>query len=228
MSFQLTITNKRIQRDLREVEELSLEGIWYVPNENNFYLGEVFIGVEDSLENLNPYLGGVYLFSVEFPKDYPFAPPMVKCRTNDGKTRIHPNIYTDGKVCLSILNTWQGEQWTSCQSLREVLLAIRLLFCSNPLQMEPNIPIGHPETKKYHHLLQYANLELAVFPHRFRALSDYPPNIQEKICGLFKKYHTYYLSLLNNIPPKLTWYMEYYQFQYVFNREIFVNYFSIK
>jgi len=240
MSLQLA--SKRIQRDLREVEELSAEGIWFVPNEQNFYLGEAWIGIGIGVEescgggeggvvggdaNLNPYLGGVYWFSVEFPKEYPFEPPVVRCRTNDGKTRIHPNIYTDGKLCLSILNTWKGEQWTSCQSLREVLLAIRMLFGANPLQMEPRLPVGHPETQKYHQLIQYANLELAVYPYRLLP-QTLPPEIQGKICGLFQKYHAYYLSLLVNIPPKLTWYMEYYQFQYVFDRDIFINYFSIK
>ena len=29
--------------------------------------------------------------------------------TNDGNTRFHPNLYRNGKVCLSVLNTWRGK-----------------------------------------------------------------------------------------------------------------------
>ena len=39
---------------------------------------------------------------------YPFEPPKVLILTVDGRTRINPNLYANGKVCLSILGTWSG------------------------------------------------------------------------------------------------------------------------
>ena len=40
----------------------------------------------------------------------------VKFRTTGGgQVRFNPNLYKDGKVCLSLLGTWpgaQGEQWS--------------------------------------------------------------------------------------------------------------------
>jgi len=62
-----------------------------------------------------PYSNGCFEFDVYFPSDYPNAPMMINLETT-GRQRIrfNPNLYTDGKVCLSILNTWHGrpeEKW---------------------------------------------------------------------------------------------------------------------
>ena len=60
--------------------------------------------------------------------------------TNGGRTRFNPNIYRDGKVCLSILGTWRGEpgeNWSSAQGLESVLLSIQSLMSPNPYENEP-------------------------------------------------------------------------------------------
>ena len=59
-----------------------------------------------------PYQYGFYLFDIKVPSEYPFKPPIVKFYTQNNKTRFNPNLYINGKVCLSILNTWSGPQWT--------------------------------------------------------------------------------------------------------------------
>ncbi|KAI9720720.1 MAG: hypothetical protein M1828_005600 [Chrysothrix sp. TS-e1954] len=73
--------------------------------------------------------------------DYPIKEPTVKSlTTNGGQTRFNPNIYAEGKVCLSILGTWRGEAgegWSSAQSLESVLLSIQSLMSSNPYENEP-------------------------------------------------------------------------------------------
>ena len=71
-----------------------------------------------------PYENGYYLFKFKFPIDYPYNPPKVVYMTNDGKTRFNPNLYRNGKVCVSILNTWSGDQWTGCQTISSVLLTL--------------------------------------------------------------------------------------------------------
>jgi len=51
-----------------------------------------------------PYEYGFFEFEVKFGKEYPIKSPSVRAiTTNGGRTRFNPNIYNEGKVCLSIL-----------------------------------------------------------------------------------------------------------------------------
>ena len=51
-----------------------------------------------------PYEGGFFLFVIRCPPDYPIRPPRVKLLTTGNKeVRFNPNLYKNGKVCLSIL-----------------------------------------------------------------------------------------------------------------------------
>ena len=67
-----------------------------------------------------PYSNGCFEFDVFFPSDYPDSPPLVNLQTTGNQTvRFNPNLYHDGKVCLSILNTWHGrpeERWNASTS----------------------------------------------------------------------------------------------------------------
>lgn len=73
--------------------------------------------------------------------EYPTTAPDVKARTtNGGRCRFNPNIYACGKVCLSILGTWQAqpsEEWSSAQGLESILLSIQSLMSPNPFENEP-------------------------------------------------------------------------------------------
>lgn len=52
----------------------------------------------------SPYTGGVFFLAIHFPTDYPFKPPKVNFTT-----RIyHPNINSNGSICLDILR----DQWS--------------------------------------------------------------------------------------------------------------------
>lgn len=54
-----------------------------------------------------PYEGGLYFFDFQFPASYPADPP--EAFYHSGGIRINPNLYANGKVCLSLLNTWMGK-----------------------------------------------------------------------------------------------------------------------
>jgi ubiquitin-protein ligase len=131
---------KRLQKDILNTQDKHLRdlGIYYCPDETNIRMGKAMIlGPKDT-----PYEGGIFMFSVLFPVDYPFSPPHVLFLTGDGMTRFHPNLYKEGKVCLSILGTWQGPSWTSTQSLSTVLISIQGLLDANPLANEPSFERG--------------------------------------------------------------------------------------
>ncbi|CEQ42576.1 SPOSA6832_04405, partial [Sporobolomyces salmonicolor] len=53
-----------------------------------------------------PFLFDVFLSPTKFPQE----PPAVFFHSWAGGTRVSPNLYTEGKVCLSLLGTWQGDK----------------------------------------------------------------------------------------------------------------------
>ena len=71
-----------------------------------------------------PYSGGCFVFDFFFPGKYPASPPQVNFRTTgNGSVRFNPNLYNCGKVCLSLLGTWegaQGEQWNETSTVLQV------------------------------------------------------------------------------------------------------------
>jgi ubiquitin-conjugating enzyme E2 Z len=158
-------TIRRLIKDVRELKKnpLDNDGIYYVHDEENILKGYAcIVGPEDSL-----YFGGYYFFEFNFPSDYPFNPPKLKYCTNDGVTRFHPNLYVNGKVCLSILNTWRGESWSSCQSIRSILLTLLTILDNKPLLHEPGINETHNDFKNYNKIIKYKNVEFSIL----RALS---------------------------------------------------------
>ncbi|CAK4034136.1 Hypothetical predicted protein [Lecanosticta acicola] len=94
----------------------------------------LMVGPQDT-----PYENGLFEFDLWCPGDYPSVPPRMHFRTTGrGTVRFNPNLYTDGKVCLSLLGTW-GNQWNPAESsIFQVLLSIRsMIFCPEPYCNEP-------------------------------------------------------------------------------------------
>ncbi|CAK9813280.1 Baculoviral IAP repeat-containing protein 6 [Anthophora quadrimaculata] len=90
-----------------------------------------------------PYANGCFEFDVYFPPDYPNSPMLINLETTGRHTvRFNPNLYNDGKVCLSVLNTWHGrpeEKWNAhTSSFLQVLVSIQsLILVSEPYFNEP-------------------------------------------------------------------------------------------
>ncbi|KAK0672888.1 small conjugating protein ligase [Cercophora samala] len=99
-----------------------------------------------------PYEFGFFEFDFKFNKDYPRKSPTVTCTTtNSGRTRFNPNIYANGKVCLSILGTWRGEpgeEWSAAQGLESILLSIQSLMSTNPYENEPGFEDANESSDK--------------------------------------------------------------------------------
>ena len=87
-----------------------------------------------------PYEGGFFYFTLQCPPNYPAAPPKVTLHTTGGgRVRFNPNLYRNGKVCLSILGTWTGPGWSSVLTLVQVLLSIQSLMNDKPYHNEPGL-----------------------------------------------------------------------------------------
>ena len=153
-------TMKRLIKDVRGIikNPLDSNGIYYKHDDTNMMRGHaLIIGPKDTI-----YADGYYFFEFDYPADYPYRPPKVTFRTNQDRVRFHPNMYISGKVCLSMLNTWRGEQWTSCQTISSILLTMCTLFTKDPLLNEPGVNIGHPDIEKYNDIIEYKNIEIAI------------------------------------------------------------------
>ncbi len=127
---------KRILSDINNLTEhpLDSEGIyWHVNQENIYDFRALIIGPKGT-----PYQGGFYFFEFTIPQSYPLEPPKAKYCTQFNDIRFNPNLYTNGTVCLSILNTWAGPSWTPCNTLSSILMSLLgLVFVEHPLVNEP-------------------------------------------------------------------------------------------
>lgn len=112
-----------------------------------------------------PYAGGFFHLDIRIPPEYPMKPPNVTLRTTDGgRVRFNPNLYSNGKVCLSILGTWEGPAWSSAESLSSVLLSIQSLMCPKPYHNEPGYETRGDEStvNAYNDYIRYETLRTAV------------------------------------------------------------------
>jgi len=153
-------TIHRLLKDVKQIIQnpLAENGIYYLHDDTDILKGyALIIGPEDT-----PYFGGNYFFEIKYPIDYPHTPPSVKYCTNGNNIRFNPNLYKCGKVCVSLLNTWRGDQWTSCQTISTVLLTLCTLLCEDPLLNEPGVTKNHKDFGKYTEIITYSNIDIAI------------------------------------------------------------------
>ena len=152
-------TIERLLKDIKDIfmSSLEKEGIYYKHSDTNILKAYVMIvGQPDTL-----YFGGYYFFQINIPADYPHSPPVLEYLTNDGVTRFHPNFYKSRRVCFSMLNTWRGEQWTSCLTIKSVLLTLLSVMDSHPMLHEPGITEKHQDYHTYHNMILYKNIDFS-------------------------------------------------------------------
>lgn len=165
-------------KDIKELSKLKLEdqGIFIEFNESNILEARaVIIGPKDT-----PYENGILFFKITFPKNYPFSPPDIKYYSYS-RIRIHPNLYVgmpsdnfEGKVCLSIINTWAGPKWTTIMHIGSVLLSLISILDQNPLRNEPgyeNISGHHNDL--YNKIVEYDKFKHLILNNAFDLDEDY-------------------------------------------------------
>ena len=188
-------TTKRLLSDVTDLIKNPLidENIYYIHDDADMLKGyALIIGPDDCI-----YEGGAYFFEFHFPYDYPLRPPHVTYYTNDGHTRFNPNLYRNGKVCISILNTWKGEQWTSCQTIRSVLMTLVTLFHNEPITNEPGFTSSHKDAKGYNKIIEYKNYEVAMIG---MLTQQYLP---DKFFGFYSLYKDYFVKNKDKIKGNL-------------------------
>ena len=173
----MELARKRLRHEIRVVKrgDIHTSGIFInVDADDEFLVRALVIGPDDT-----PYRHGNFFFDLKFSStEYPFVPPVVTLRTLEQGVRFNPNLYEKGKVCISILNTWQGEQWTSCQSLQSVLLMLQTIMTDEPLQNEPGFTKDTvatcPRHKRYYELVEFNTFRVAIL----KMFSEPPPGFE--------------------------------------------------
>ncbi|KAF3684192.1 putative inactive receptor kinase-like [Capsicum annuum] len=125
------MASKRILKELKDLQKDPPTSCSAGPvGEDMFHWQATIMGPPDS-----PYTGGLFLITIHFPPDYPFKPPKVAFRTKV----FHPNINSNGSICLDILK----EQWSPALTISKVLLSICSLL-TDPNPDDPLVPeIAH-------------------------------------------------------------------------------------
>ncbi|EMG47621.1 CDC34 Ubiquitin-conjugating enzyme E2-34 kDa [Candida maltosa Xu316] len=94
-------------------------------DDDNIFLWNIGVMV------LNPdslYHGGYFKGQMRFPQDFPFSPPSFRFTP----ALYHPNVYRDGRLCISILHQGgdptsdepESETWSPAQTVESVLISI--------------------------------------------------------------------------------------------------------
>jgi ubiquitin-protein ligase len=116
-----------------------------------------------------PYGYGCFLFDILTTPDYPHhAPSVTTLTTGKGSVRFNPNLYNMGKVCLSLLGTWDGaeeESWTSQSTLLQLIVSLQsLIFVEWPHYNEPGAEgyANKAEAKRYNARIRAKTLQWAM------------------------------------------------------------------
>ena len=167
--YKNTITKnnnvKDIYKQLKELQKPdSLYDIYFITDENNISLFKfMIIGKKDT-----PYKNGCFIFDGIFD-NFPNEPPKITfMTTGNGKIRFNPNLYSNGKVCLSILNTWSGPSWNpEGSTILQILISIQaFIFNEKPYYNEPGYKENEERSKYYNKTISEYTLKHAILNYK--------------------------------------------------------------
>jgi ubiquitin-conjugating enzyme E2 O len=138
-----------------------------------------------------PYHHGLFFFDLQLPSSYPAEPPQVYYHSFG--LRLNPNLYESGTVCLSLLNTFDGEGtelWSlGTSSLLQVVISIQgLVLNEQPYYNEAGYEtlIGKPEGRR--NALPYnENAYLLSLRTILHVLRQPPMGFEEFVKGHFRR-----------------------------------------
>eukprot|EP01084_Bolivina_argentea_P137344 241868_1 len=149
------IISKNMKKIMREIRNDLPKNLYLSYNNGSMFvrfdeskprfIQTMLIGLQDT-----PYFNGCFLFDIYLSNDYPIKPPKIKHITNganlptanNGPGGFSPNLHkSTGKVCLSLLGTWNGPGWKANESNVYQILSTLLFMvfgAKHPYYMEPN------------------------------------------------------------------------------------------
>ncbi len=131
---------------------------------NSLPEGEIYVRTYESRLDLlrclivgpkdTPYENAPFLIDLHLPERFPHEPPIAHFHSwTSGLGRINPNLYEEGKICLSLLGTWSGknesEKWTDKATILQLLVSLQgLVFVNKPFYNEAGFE-GYENDRAY-------------------------------------------------------------------------------
>mmetsp|Transcript_98329 Transcript_98329/g.120450 ORF Transcript_98329/g.120450 Transcript_98329/m.120450 type:complete len:221 (-) Transcript_98329:217-879(-) len=124
-----------LAKQLKELQKSSDGFSVGLKDDDNLYEWELIVeGPSDTL-----YEGGYFSATLTFPPDFPSKPPKMVFTTPGF---WHPNVYKDGKVCISILHEAKEDAFNTQESMdekwRPILSVEAIIISVLSMLSEPN------------------------------------------------------------------------------------------
>eukprot|EP01083_Nonionella_stella_P052406 139030_1 len=132
-----------LRNQLKELTKNPVDGFSVgLVDDSSVYEWQVMIeGPEDTM-----YEGGLFPATLSFPQDYPNKPPTMRFTTKDF---LHPNVYEDGRVCISILHEAKEdafnqqermeEKWRPILGIHSILLSVVSMLSDPNFESPANV-----------------------------------------------------------------------------------------
>lgn len=167
---------KAVRRECKLLEESLPAGVWVRGYSDRLDLLSVMIRGPSK----TPYEDGLFLFDLQLGADYPHSPP--SCHfISFSSERLNPNLYVEGKVCVSLLGTWVGkgsEVWGLNSSLLQLIVSIQgLILVSEPYYNEAGYEKQVESQQGYENSRTYNELVILKLVQAMTVLSVSPPEV---------------------------------------------------
>lgn len=126
-----------LQKQLKDLQKNPVEGFSAGLNGENIFEWDILIVPPEG----TLYAGGYFKASLVFPPSYPESPPEMRFLSDI----YHPNVYPDGKVCISILHPagedefgyeQASERWLPIHTVETIMISV-ISMLSDPNDESP-------------------------------------------------------------------------------------------
>lgn len=215
------IARKRVLKDLnllqKNQEELSSRGIYFHFEDSDIFHPAFLIIPKhkqdlDVPDLISPYTNGFFLFKLTIPDDFPLSPPKIEFHPQQNMCRLHPNYYEQGKVCLSVINTWSRDDWAPTTSLMAISNILEERFNERSICFEPGCEQSSiSRIKTFNDIVRYGVYNKAILPIIQSQNKNYDPfnTIIQTHWQKHKQEYITELQVLAQNPPqkvKQDWY----------------------
>ncbi|KAF2074322.1 hypothetical protein CYY_004382 [Polysphondylium violaceum] len=134
------IASKLLQNQFKKISSEPIEGVCFELVDENLFEWKAFIEGPPETD----YEGGIFQIQMKFPNDYPMSPPTLIFSSEFW----HPNVYPDGKVCISILHPpgedetsgeLPEERWLPTQTVSTIILSVISLLSAPNTSSPANV-----------------------------------------------------------------------------------------